>query len=78
MYEIPADFTERVQAYEYERHQSVTEAQRQAELRRVEAAESRARMDEECKYYGRPDEELPQDWLDHRPHAMPWLRKWID
>lgn len=27
---------------------------------------------------GKPDDELPQWWLDKRPHALSWLRHWID
>lgn len=52
-----------------ERRDSIVQRFAQARLVDAQAA---------VDFIGRPDSELPVWWLEQRPHALPWLRHWID
>lgn len=54
---------------------TITEQEQAAELHRQ--ARIRELIDA-VTYIGVKDKFLPQWWLDKRPHALPWLRHWID
>lgn len=64
--------------YVYRAGVPVTIQEEEREQQRLAQIERRERQDAESLMYGWPDEELPQEWMDRRPHAVPWLRKWID